>query len=30
MNVTLKGWPFEPFDRTAPDGGGDGGGPCPG
>ena len=30
MDETLKGWPFEPLGGTAPDGGGDGSGPCPG
>jgi hypothetical protein len=26
----LEGWPFESLDGMTPDGGGDGGGPCPG
>jgi hypothetical protein len=29
-NKLLQGWPFEPLGGMTPDGGGDGGGPCPG
>jgi hypothetical protein len=29
-NKLLEGWPFEPLGGITPDGGGDGGGPCPG